>query len=226
MGRRFPRRVAQHPDVQVKDVAARGGVPRHVLFQAVGGLIGGLSGRELEHTMSQQLHGAVGRWTPPARHIPPELAVGDVAGDDIDIDATVDRCADTGILRPIVRGWQRPVRELVLLLDGSGSMAGYRWSLTVTLAAAIQRWARQVYRLRIFVFSDDVQEMTPSASEFQTAYELIKLESCGLTDIGRAIATVLPRIAHRGRLILVQTAATTSDKRPCSAAWALPWTSC
>jgi MoxR-like ATPase len=202
-GRRFPRRVAQHPDLQVKNVAARGGVPRHVLFQAVGGLIPGLSGRELEDTMSQQLHAAVGRWTPRAQQVPPELAVSDVGGDEIDIDATVDRCADSGVLRPIARGWSRPVRELVLLLDDSGSMAGYRWSLVVTLAAALQRWARQVYRLRVFVFSDDVQETTPSASEFQTAYHLIKLESRGLTDIGRAIATVLPRIDSRGRVILV-----------------------
>jgi Mg-chelatase subunit ChlD len=128
---------------------------------------------------------------------------GPVGGDglDLDLDATLEALAE----RPRVtaddlrwRGWRRPGRAVVLLVDASGSVAGRPLETAVVTAAALVGRAGAGDQLAVVAFWSRavvLRHLLDPAPAAQAVERLLALRGGDTTDLRRGLTAALAQAA-------------------------------
>ncbi len=165
--------------------------------------------------------------------------LGPVRGDglDLDVDATLDRVGSYGHVSALTaddlrwRGWRRPGRAVVLLVDASGSVGGAPLHTAVVTAGALAARCGRLDEVGVVAFWSravvlrDIRDPSPPAS---VLVRLLALRGGDTTDLAAGLSAALSQVAlatvgRRDIVVLTDGMANEgADPRPvAAAAWAL-----
>ena len=123
------------------------------------------------------------------------------AGVDLDLDATLDRLGEHPELRAEDlrwRGWRRPGRAVVLLIDASGSVIGTPLVTAVITAAALAARSGTGDELAVVAFWSRVVVLRhirePSPAE-RAVDRVLTLRGGGTTDLAGGLSAALAQLA-------------------------------
>ncbi|MCP3987511.1 MAG: VWA domain-containing protein [Actinomycetia bacterium] len=130
-------------------------------------------------------------------------ARADIAGGDIDLDASLDALLTARIERrpPAIdelqaTHWQKPGTAICLLVDRSGSMDGERLA-SAALAAAVCSW-RAPAEFAVLAFGDKVvaiKELNQTKPAERIVAEVLALRGHGTTDVALALRAAASQLA-------------------------------
>ena len=149
-------------------------------------------------------------------------------GVDLDIDATIEKLVETPALGPEDlqwRGWRRPSRAVVLVVDASGSVSGEPLATAIIAAAALAARLAPSDELGVVAFWSKalvlrhLGEPTPPASVIE---RLLVLRTGDTTDMATGIRAGLAEVATasaaRKDVIVVTDGLANEGDDPCDAA--------
>ena len=152
-------------------------------------------------------------------------------GVDLDIDATVERLVESPALGPDDlqwKGWRRPSRAVVLVVDASGSVSGEPIAVAIVAAAALAGRLAPSDELGVVAFWSKalvlrhLDEPTPPASVVE---RLLALRNGDTTDMATGIRAGLSEFhfasAARRDVIVVTDGLANEGDDPCDAARAV-----
>ena len=122
-------------------------------------------------------------------------------GVDLDLDATLDRLGEHPELRAEDlrwRGWRRPGRAVVLLIDASGSVIGPPLVTAVLTAAALAGRTGPGDELAVVAFWSRVlvlRHMRDPAPAGRAVDRVLALRGGGTTDLAGGLSTALAQLA-------------------------------
>lgn len=123
-------------------------------------------------------------------------------GLDLDLDATFDRFGETAQLRAgdlRWRGWCRPGRAVVLVVDASGSMTGPALTTAVVTAAAVAARCGPADEVAVVAFSSRVlvlRHMEDPAPPDTVLLRLLALRGGDTTDLAAGLRVALGQAAR------------------------------
>lgn len=207
------------PDVGALDDAALAGALEDDLDEGVDLLV------DMARATDPRLREKARRLAPsllvPAARIPGPSRPGGSArigpvrdgGVDLDLDATFDRLAEHPELRADDlrwRGWRRPGRAVVLLIDASGSVTGAPLNTAIVTAAALAARSAPSDELAVVAFwskSIVLRHMQDPAPPARVIDRLISLRGGDTTDLAGGLRAALSQVgaaraARRDVLVL------------------------
>jgi Mg-chelatase subunit ChlD len=125
-------------------------------------------------------------------------------GMDLDLDATLDRLGDGGHLPAVTaedlrwRGWRRPGRAVVLLVDASGSVTGPPLHTAIVTAAALAARSGPSDELAVVAFwsrSVVLRHMRDPSAPATVLHRLLALRGGDTTDLAGGLMTALDQMA-------------------------------
>lgn len=147
-----------------------------------------------------------------------------LAGVDLDLDATLARLDQHPRLRAEdvrVRAWRSPATAYVLLVDGSGSVAGPRIATAMITAAAVAARMRSDDELAVVAFWSQavvLRQIRSLASTADLLGALLTLRGGGTTDLALALRTGLRQAgaarATRREIVLLTDGIATAGTEP------------
>ena len=149
-------------------------------------------------------------------------------GVDLDIDATVEKLVETPALGPEDlqwRGWRRPSRAVVLVVDASGSVSGEPLATAIIAVAALAARLAPSDELGVVAFWSKalvlrhLGEPTPPASVIERVLVLRTGDTTDMaTGIRAGLAEVATASAARKDVIVVTDGLANEGDDPCDAA--------
>jgi Mg-chelatase subunit ChlD len=129
------------------------------------------------------------------------------AGVDLDLDATLDGLAEHPELRPEDlrwRGWRRPGRAVVLLVDASGSVTGPPLTTAIVTAAALAARSGPLDELAVVAFWSQavvLRHVRDPAPPAHAVDRLLALRGGDTTDLAGGLTAALSQVgaARAGR---------------------------
>lgn len=123
------------------------------------------------------------------------------SGVDLDLDATIDRLAEHPELRADDlrwRGWRRPGRAVVLLVDASGSVTGAPLTTAVVTAAALAARSGPLDELAAVAFWSRavvLRHIRDPAPPSRVVDRLLALRGGDTTDLAGGLTAALAQVA-------------------------------
>lgn len=152
------------------------------------------------------------------------VRLGPVPGEgvDLDLDATLDRLAESPHLRVgdlRWRGWRRPGRAVILLVDASGSVTGLPLTTAVVTAAALVARSGPDDELGVVAFWSRavvLRPVTEAAPSGVVIDRLLALRGGDTTDLAGGLRAALvqaglTRALHRDVVVLTDGMANEGD---------------
>jgi Mg-chelatase subunit ChlD len=122
-------------------------------------------------------------------------------GVDLDVDATLDRLSEHPELRAgdlRWRGWRRPGRAVVLLVDASGSVTGPPLATAIVTAAALAARSGPMDELAVVAFwsrSVVLRHMRDPGPPARVVDRLLALRGGDTTDLAGGLTAALAQVA-------------------------------
>lgn len=126
-------------------------------------------------------------------------------GIDLDLDATLDRVGDRGRLREVRaedlrwRGWHRPGRAVVLVVDASGSVSGPPLDTAIVTAAALAARSGPADEMAVVAFwsrSVVLRHINDPSPPARVLDRLLALRGGDTTDLAGGLTAALAQMAR------------------------------